>query len=540
MPEPRLMLPSDLVRSVLESAPDAMIVIDGSGTVLFANRQVSALFGYEKAEVVGQPVEKLLPERFRGRHVAHRSQYARTVRVRPMGIGLDLFALRKDGSEFPVEISLSPIEQGDEIIVAAAIRDVTDRMRVEREIREARATADRANLGKSRFLATASHDLRQPLQALALLNGALRRFCHDADAQEALDQQEQAVAAMSRLLNALLDVSKLESGAVKPDITDFKVLQLFEELRSEFAGLAANKGLELMVEPTNTQARSDPALIGQALKNLVSNAIKYTSRGWVRLRADPRGEFVRVEVCDSGLGISAEHLPLIFDEFYQVGVATNTSRDGYGLGLSIVQRVVQLLDLRIEVQSQPGKGSTFALDIPATEPANDEVAQSVNTKPAQGPRPGNSHHILLVEDDPGVRNATRMFLKGEAYRVTTAATPEEALLRLQEHPDIDIVISDYHLDGGRTGTDVIAARTGAPGQRLSRHPGDGRHLLGHRGSSARRTPQGDQQAHQCRRAAGPDPDAAARVAQHKAARLAGSFSPGNLRKVRKRHPARTG
>ncbi len=358
------MLPSDLVRSVLESAPDAMIVIDGTGTVLFANRQVSALFGYEKTEVVGHPVEKLLPERFRGRHVAHRNQYASTVRVRPMGIGLDLFALRKDGSEFPVEISLSPIEQGNDIIVAAAIRDVTDRMRVEREIREARATADRANLGKSRFLATASHDLRQPLQALALLNGALRRFGHDPDVQEALDQQEQAIAAMSRLLNTLLDVSKLESGAVKPDITDFKVSLLLEELRREFAGLAANKGLQLLVEPTNTRARSDPALIGQALKNLVSNAIKYTSSGWVRLRANDRGAFVRVEVADSGLGISAEHLPLIFDEFYQVGVAANTSREGYGLGLSIVQRVAQLLDLRIEVQSQPGDGFDVCAEHP--------------------------------------------------------------------------------------------------------------------------------------------------------------------------------
>jgi two-component system, sensor histidine kinase len=451
------MLPSDLVRSVLESAPDAMIIIDGTGTVLFANRQVSTLFGYEKAEVVGQPVEKLLPERFHGRHVAHRSQYAKTVRVRPMGIGLDLFALRRDGSEFPVEISLSPIEQEGGIIVAAAIRDVTDRMRVEREIREARATADRANQGKSRFLATASHDLRQPLQALALLNGALRRFCHEPDAQDALDQQEQAIAAMSRLLNALLDVSKLESGAVKPDITDFKVSQLLEELRRDFAALAANKGLELVVEPTNTRAHSDPALLAQALKNLVSNAIKYTSSGWVRLRADAHGAFVRVEVADSGLGIAPEHLPLIFDEFYQVGVGTNTSREGYGLGLSIVQRVAQLLDLHIEVKSRPGAGSVFALEIPATEPATEDVCPGNQGKAVKVPRAGAAHHVLLVEDDPGVRNATRMFLKGEAYRVTTAATPEEALLQLHEHPDIALLICDYHLEAGKTGTDVIAA-----------------------------------------------------------------------------------
>ncbi|HTQ36943.1 MAG TPA: PAS domain S-box protein [Steroidobacteraceae bacterium] len=451
------MLPAELVRSVLESAPDAMIVIDDAGVVLFANRQVPALFGYERAEVIGQPIERLLPERFRRRHVTHRRNYAGAVRVRPMGNGLDLFALRKDGSEFPVEISLSPIEQDGRMMVAAAIRDVTDRMAVEHEIREARAAADRANLGKSRFLATASHDLRQPLQSLALLNGALRRTVENADAREMLEQQEEAVAAMSRLLNALLDISKLESGAIKPDITDFKVAQLLEELRREFAGLAANKGLELLVEPTTVHARSDPALVSQALKNLVSNAIKYTSHGWVQLRSSLSGSLVRIEVCDTGVGISSEHLPLIFDEFYQVGVAANTSRNGYGLGLSIVQHVVKLLDLRIDVRSQPGEGSTFALEIPASSSPGDDAVESSGIRRVRGGRTGESNHLLLVEDDPGVRNATRMFLRGEGYRVTVAATLEEALQRLQENPDIRLIISDYHLAPGTTGTDVIAA-----------------------------------------------------------------------------------
>jgi PAS domain S-box-containing protein len=433
-----------------------MIVINDSGTILFANRQVSALFGYEKAEVIDRPVEILLPERFRHRHVAHRSQYTTSVRVRPMGAGLDLFALRKDGSEFPVEISLSPIERDGQVIVAAAIRDVTDRMRVEKEIRDAHAAANRANMGKSRFLATASHDLRQPLQALALLSGALRRHIDNDDAREILEQQEQAIGAMSRLLNALLDISKLESGAIRPDITDFKVSQLFEELRREFAGFAASKGLQLEVEPTTAQVRTDPALLSQALKNLLANAIKYTSTGWVRLRSSATGPLVRIEVCDSGRGIATEHLPFIFDEFYQVGVATNTSRDGYGLGLSIVQSVVRLLNLRIDVQSRPGEGSTFVLEIPASAPGMEEKSASSPERQAPVPRTGAAQHLLLVEDDPGVRNATRMFLKGEAYQVTIAATLDEAMQRLQENPGIEIIISDYHLDGGRTGADVIA------------------------------------------------------------------------------------
>jgi two-component system, sensor histidine kinase len=455
-----LILPADLVLSVLESAPDAMIIIDASGTVLFANRQVSALFGYDAGEVIGGPVERLLPERFRARHAAHRGGYTSAVRVRPMGNGLDLFALRKDGSEFPVEISLSPIRQEGGLIVAAAIRDVTDRMRVEKEIREAQAAADRANLGKSRFLATASHDLRQPLQALTLLNGALRRVVNDPDALEMLEHQDQAVTAMSRLLNALLDVSKLESGVIKPDITDFRVAQVLEELRREFAAVASSKGLELHIEPTQALVRSDQALVSQALKNLVSNAIKYTSRGWIRLRSISDGAFVRIEVSDSGLGIAADQLPYIFDEFYQVGVAANASRDGYGLGLSIVQRVATVLGLRIDVHSEAGRGSTFALQIPGSERAVDEVAATDAAGRQRTPGAGNSHHLLLVEDDPGVRNATRMFLKGEGYRVSTAATLDEALQRLQENPDIHLVITDYHLEGGTTGADVIAAARG--------------------------------------------------------------------------------
>src|SRR5690242_20545174 len=151
------MLSAELVRSVLDSAPDAMIIIDASGSVLFANNQISALFGYSGDAVIGRKVEMLLPERFRNRHVGHRSSYAASGRVRPMGAGLELFALRADGTEFPVEISLSPIRDGADLLIAAAIRDVTDRKRVERELKEARAEADRANLAKSRFLATASH-----------------------------------------------------------------------------------------------------------------------------------------------------------------------------------------------------------------------------------------------------------------------------------------------------------------------------------------------------------------------------------------------
>src|SRR5436305_13021241 len=274
-------VPPELARSALDAAPDAMIIIDASGVIRFANRQVSALFGYPHDDIIGMRVEHLMPERFRERHLAHRQSYTHSVRVRPMGIGLDLFGQRADGTEFPVEISLSPIEDGNKVLVAAAIRDVSDRKRAEAELIAARRAADRANQGKRRFLATASHVLRQPLQTLSLLNGNLRRLLVESQAAQILTQQEMAIGAMSRLLNALLDISKLESGAVKPDPADFAVSALLEELRSEFAGLASSKGLTLRIAPCEECAHSDRALVEQIMKNLVSNAIKYTTEGWV-------------------------------------------------------------------------------------------------------------------------------------------------------------------------------------------------------------------------------------------------------------------
>jgi PAS domain S-box-containing protein len=474
-----LSIPPDLARSALDAAPDAMIIVDASGVIRFANRQVSALFGYAHDDVIGQKIEMLMPKRFRGRHIGHRQHYVSNVRVRPMGAGLKLYGRRQDDTEFPLEISLSPIEDAGGALVAAAIRDTTERQRAEiklilaREAAEAaqmradqariladqaRESADRANQGKSRFLATASHDLRQPLQTLSLINGALSRIISDAEATEALAQQAQAISAMSRLLNALLDISKLESGAIKPEPTDFKVAAIFAEMRTEFSSIAANKGLQLQIEMCDDTAHSDPSLVEQILRNLVSNAIKYTREGWVRLRCLHEAALVRIEVLDSGIGIPAEQLPYICDEFYQIGVPTNTLREGYGLGLSIVQRLVNLLTLKLDVRSEVGKGSAFSLLLPASSvqaapaPARSDSGRHRIYEPQIG-----SAHVLLVEDDAAVRAATRMLLKVEGYRVTAVGSLSEALEHAREGYGIDLLVTDYHLSDGELGTEVIDA-----------------------------------------------------------------------------------
>src|SRR5271165_3560299 len=462
--------PSEIARSALDAAPDAMLIIDGEGVIRFANRQVSAVFGYAHEDIVGQPVEALMPQRFRNRHLGHREHYAGNLRLRPMGSGLELFGRRKDGSEFPVEISLSPLEGIGQPLIAAAIRDVTEHKRIEVELiaaresaeaararaDEAREIADRANLGKSRFLATASHDLRQPVQTISLLNGTLRRLVTVPGAVEAIAQQEQATAAMSRLLNALLDISKLESGAIRPEPADFKVAAIFEEMRAEFAGIAANKGLKFEVESCEDAAYSDPSLVEQILRNLVSNAVKYTREGFVRLRCLHETSLVRLEVLDTGIGIPPDHLSHIYDEFYQVGVPANVSRDGYGLGLAIVQRLVKQLTLKLDVRSEPGRGSAFSLVLPASRERQAGIG-GASAGPVHESQPVGELRVLVVEDNASVRRATCLLLGLEGYRATAAASLAEAVQHVQQGHGIDLLITDYHLSDGETGVEVIAA-----------------------------------------------------------------------------------
>ena len=470
-------LSAELARSVVDAAPDAMIIVDEAGRICFANRQVSSLFGYSHDQVIGLGIEQLMPERFRRGHVAHREEYAHALRSRAMGKGLTLFGRRADGSEFPVEISLSPIRTPQQLLIAAAIRDVSDRKRVEKELRvaregserareaadrlraiadEARESADRANQAKSRFLATASHDLRQPLQTLALLNGILRRVVAEPSALEALAQQEQAIGAMTRLLSALLDISKLESGAIKPELADFTIGTLFEGLRREFASIADSKSLELQVHSGEESLHSDPALVEQIMKNLVSNAIKYTpARGRVVISSRREDDSVRLEVRDTGIGIAADQLAYIYDEFYQVGVPSG-SREGYGLGLSIVQGLVKLLNLHLEVTSEVGKGSVFSLIVPLGQSLRATVQPSAAAHAGRA-SPAGRPRVLLVEDDAGVRDATRMLLSVEGYRVSAVASLQEALRSAREQGAPDLLITDYHLSGGELGTQVIAA-----------------------------------------------------------------------------------
>lgn len=460
----RDLLPPQVLPRVLECAPDAMLVADAAGTILFASRQACALLGYEAGELCGCGIEQLMPERFRAQHAGYRDHFSAQQRARPMGTGLMLLACRRDGAEIPVEISLSPIRYDERVLTVAAMRNVTDRQREQAELiaareaaeaarrgaNKAREAANRANQAKSRFLATASHDLRQPLQSLALLNGTLRQLVREGDALTAVSRQDEAIDAMSRLLSALLDISRLESGAIKPRPKDFPVAELFLAVHSEFSGLTATQGLALEITPSAHIVHSDPALVGQILNHLVTNAVQYTPHGHVRLSAETLSGQVRIQIEDSGIGIASEELPRIYDEFYQIETGHRAARRGSGLGLSIVRRLVRLLDLELEASSTVGRGSVFSLTLPGRESRPTPSRAPAPSAPLEAPR------VMVLEDDPAVRSATRLLLKVHGYDVLTAATIGEALEAAREQA-IDLLITDYHLCGSETGIQAITA-----------------------------------------------------------------------------------
>jgi signal transduction histidine kinase/ActR/RegA family two-component response regulator len=311
---------------------------------------------------------------------------------------------------------------------------------------------DQARQTKDHVLAIASHDLRQPLQTLFLLNGVLRRLVTDPHVVPAIAGQESAIKAMSELLDSLLDISKLEAGATKPEITDVDLDELFEGLRVEFAGIAATNGLRFEILGRSETARTDPKLVGQVLRNLLSNALKFTNAGSVRMQCVREAGQLRIDIRDTGQGIASEHMPHIFEEFYQAGGTANTAREGHGLGLSIVRRLIQLLGHQIKVDSIVGEGSRFSIFLPVGS-AKSRIAPP--TKASYQEVSVDEARVMVVEDDAFVLSGICSLLETAGYGVTGVASIGEALEQLRKHKDISLLITDFHLGNGELGTDVI-------------------------------------------------------------------------------------
>ena len=340
--------------------------------------------------------------------------------------------------------------------ILVAIDDVTEAKRVGEILAAAKAQAERANMGKSRFLAAASHDLRQPLQTISLLQGILAKRVTDASTLKLVDRLDETVSSMSSMLDKLLDINQLEAGIVHPEVIDFSINSLLDQLRTEFTYHAAEKGLRWSVVPSRLAVRSDPRLLEQMLRNLLSNAVKYTKEGKILLGCRRRSEKLRIEVLDTGIGIPAMEVQRIFEEFHQLDNPARESSRGLGLGLSIVQRLGELLGHPIDVRSLPGSGSVFAIEVPLGDHSGVTVPFTrEQEKDDDAPLSGV---ILVIEDDPAVRETIKLLLDGEGHRTSVAVDGASAVeLAAQEATRPDLVIADYNLPHDVNGLDIIAS-----------------------------------------------------------------------------------
>ncbi|CAO3432482.1 ATP-binding protein [Azospirillum doebereinerae] len=329
--------------------------------------------------------------------------------------------------------------------------------------------AERANAAKTHFLAAASHDLRQPVQSLVLLTSALAIKLGDHPAASLVGSIETSMDALCRLLDAILDVSKLDAGTVSPNVQAVSLGAIFERLDAEYRLRAAEKGIGFRTVPNSLTLCADPALLERIIRNLVENALRYTDSGRILLGCRRGPEGLRIQVYDTGIGIPAEHLERIFHEFYQVSNHARDRGKGLGLGLAIVDRLARLLGYRVHVASWPGKGSCFTLEIgdpapPLPTGAAADALEPEATKPTIGT-------ALVIDDDPLVREGMTLLIENFGWRVLAADGAPGALRLLAEsgHPP-DLVIADYRLEAGATGLEAIRAVESAMTERAHRLP----------------------------------------------------------------------
>jgi PAS domain S-box-containing protein len=449
--EQRLRETEQFFRSVLESAPDALMVVDHHGVIQLANAQSEKLFGYTRDELVGQPVEMLIPENVRGGHAALRACFHAAPAARAMGASRELGGLRKNSSTFPVEIGLSPLpaRNSEPAQVAVSIRDVTVRKQQERQIIEARQRAEEATAAKSMFLANMSHEIRTPMNAIIGMTHLALKTELTPKQRDYLVKARSAAGTLLGIINDILDFSKIEAGKLDIENAEFRFEDVLENLSAVVGQKAQEKNLEFLISaqsdiPPNLVG--DPLRLGQVLINLVNNAIKFTERGEVIVtakvqeRAEDRIK-LGFAVKDTGIGMNQEQLSKLFQAFSQADTSTTRKFGGTGLGLSISKRLVEMMGGSIRVESEPGAGSTFIFT------ASFAIGAA---------RPERTHFIpnlagvraLVVDDNAQAREILSDSLRGFALRVDAVDSGQEAIDALRAADSKDpyyLVLMDWNM-----------------------------------------------------------------------------------------------
>lgn len=474
-----LELHDDRFRLVVEAAPNAIIVTNAQGQIELVNRQAEQLFGYARAELLGQQVEMLIPDRFRHHHPALRSHFMETPSTRAMGAGRDLYACTKDGREIPIEIGLNPIHTDDGMLILSSIIDIRERKAAEQRFREQTEQIAAASRYKSEFLANMSHELRTPLNSILILSEQLKNNALNNLTDKQIMHADiiyRSGTDLLALINDILDLSKIEAGRMSIVMEKILIADFAESIERSFRPMAESKSLSFSVaigSQVPATIWSDHQRIFQIIRNLFSNALKFTSEGSIQIHLSVAKDDERrlsIAVMDTGIGIPDDKHDMIFDAFRQVDGSTSRRFGGTGLGLSISRSLAQLLGGEIQLHSQPGKGSTFILTLPfspaveaAPGPAGrttpeigtlslDKQASAsslgeagilpTGAAPAEASSYFSGKRLLLVDDD--VRNIYAMssILEEMGFDIEIAKNGQQALDMLERDPQIDLVLID--------------------------------------------------------------------------------------------------
>jgi len=450
-------------RTLVEWTPEPLVV-HRDRKILYVNPAAVTLFGAGSAQelVGGSIVERIAPDCLTG--ALAREQYF--IEHGFVSRGEQKFC-KMDRTLIDVEVQSSSISYDGAPAVHLAVRDITQRKAIEAVLEAARSRAESSSQAKSRFLASASHDLRQPAHALGLFVARLAELPSDAQTRHLVDCMDASVRAMQDMLDGFFDISRLESEQTEIKKVGFPIQAVFEQLGNGFASAASDKGLRLRFRPSTAWVESDPGLLHRILLNLVSNAVRYTQQGSVLVACRPTrdGSRLRIEVRDSGVGIAAQHHENIFQEFFQIDNLQRDRSKGLGVGLSIVDRACRLLEHPLVMHSAPGSGTRFTLTVPVA-PAQagrkheqtTEVATSVEF---------DGLRVLLIEDDALGRVGLASLLESWGCTVLAADGAQAGCKLFRRDQVPDIIISDFRLGGGVNGIEAVDMLSAAAGRRIA-------------------------------------------------------------------------
>jgi PAS domain S-box-containing protein len=417
----------------VESCPSGMVMVDRLGKIVMVNTETERLFGHRRHELIGQSVDILVPARLRVQHVRHRDGFTRLPEARRMGAGRDLFGLRKDGTEFPVEVGLNPIQTSEGLLVLSVIVDISERKRLERL--------------KDEFVSTVSHELRTPLTSISgslglLIGGAVGKLPDSAERLLAIAQTNSQ--RLVRLINDILDIEKMESGQIAFNFKRVEARALVEQAIEGNRGFADGYGVRIRLDPASTagEVHADPDRLAQVVTNLLSNAIKFSpSDAEVVVAIENRDPHVRISVRDHGPGIPADFRPHMFEKFAQADATDARRKGGTGLGLSIVKQIVTRLGGTVDFEDAPGGGTVFHVDLAGREQVAEREIDS-DGKPSAA-------RILLCADDPNRAIAVRKGLKQFGFATDLAHIRADAITRAAAMPYGAIVV-DLELPDGES------------------------------------------------------------------------------------------